>query len=475
MNRSAKIWLLAGAALAFNACAESSQSALEGAPTELVPMSVSQARTHFRRGVELAAQGRQTEAIQAYLEAVRLDPAYLETHYNLGNSYARQLDYSRAIEAYRHVLQRDSTHISARHNLAAMYVRQLNYAQAITEHQRVLEQNPEHASTYYDLAYIHFIRGEYDRAGELVAAGLKRRPDEADYFRLRGRMLFKELDFDGARQAYLQAVRLDSAHAPTFVELAQVELKAGRYREAADLCQRSLDLKADQKEAYFVLANAYRRLGRTADSHELLAKFRQLDEADARIDKQLRILANDPVDHEARAMLGLLYGRQDRLEEALEAYRLAVQLAPDSARYHNNLGNLHLRLQHYDDAVRAYEAALNLDSLYVRARYNLGLAHLHQQHFDRAFKALKAALAQQPEDADINYYLGLLYAREDDFAGAAQALEQAVRSRPSFLDARQKLAVSYLKLGRLEESKLEMQTLQQMQAGIEQNDDSPTP
>jgi hypothetical protein len=38
-----------------------------------------------------------------------------------------------------------------------------------------------------------------------------------------------------------------------------------------------------------------------------------------------------------------------------------------------------------------------------------------------------------------------------------------VESAPDFLDARQKLAVSYLKTGRVEESKRELQILNEMQ------------
>ena len=58
---------------------------------------------------------------------------------------------------------------------------------------------------------------------------------------------------------------------------------------------------------------------------------------------------------------------------------------------------------------------------------------------------------------------GLLHARDGDFGQAAQVLEVAVEGDPDFLDARQKLAVSYLKLGRIEESKRELNTLKERQ------------
>ena len=68
-----------------------------------------------------------------------------------------------------------------------------------------------------------------------------------------------------------------------------------------------------------------------------------------------------------------------------------------------------------------------------------------------------------PDHAETPYYLGLIYGREGDYEKAAEMFARAVAARPDFLDARQKLAVSYLKLGRSEESKKELQIIKDMQ------------
>jgi tetratricopeptide (TPR) repeat protein len=123
--------------------------------------------------------------------------------------------------------------------------------------------------------------------------------------------------------------------------------------------------------------------------------------------------------------------------------------------------------------VPAYEEALRLAPAYPEAYYNLGLARLHQEQFAEARQYLEKALELRPDNADAGYYLGLIHAREGDFARAAGALEQAVRSRPDFLDARQKLAVSYLKLGRYEESKKEVQVIEELRKANAKKDDQP--
>ena len=111
--------------------------------------------------------------------------------------------------------------------------------------------------------------------------------------------------------------------------------------------------------------------------------------------------------------------------------------------------------------------ALQLDSNYTMGHYNLGQAFMRLQRFDEALTSLNEAKKQSPEDVEVNYFLGLLHARTGDFASAAEALAVAVVGRPEFLDARQKLAVAYLKTGRVEESKRQLAAIQQMKEGGE--------
>lgn len=422
------------------------------------------AASHFRAGVDLATRGRDTEAIAAYRRALAESPTYTEAWYNLGNSLARQLDVPGAMAAYEEVLALDSTHISARHNLAAMHVKQLNYAQAITEHEQVLRLDPRHVSTYYDLAYIHFIRGEFDRVEELLRGGRQLAPEEARFPRLLGRMRHKQLRYDEAVASLEEAVTLDSTEAVSFADLAQARLKAGDAAGAAEAARRSIALDPHAKDPLFVLANALRKLGRNDEATAVLTEFRALDEVDSEIRKNLRILGNDPDDHEARAMLGLLYSGQGRHAEAAEALRHAVSVAPDSARYFNNLGNAYVGSGDIGAAIAAYGQALEADAAYPKAAFNLGVALLRAQRFEAAEEALETALAGAGEESvDIQYQLGLLRARRGDFAAAAAAFEPVVEARPADTEVRRKLAISYLKAGRVDDSKEQLRRVAEIE------------
>ena len=77
-------------------------------------------------------------------------------------------------------------------------------------------------------------------------------------------------------------------------------------------------------------------------------------------------------------------------------------------------------------------------------------------------QALLEARMRRAEDVDVNYNLGLICAKEGDYEKAAGFLEQVVSSKPEFVKARRELAVCYVKLRRLEESRRHLEIIKEM-------------
>jgi Tfp pilus assembly protein PilF len=79
----------------------------------------------------------------------------------------------------------------------------------------------------------------------------------------------------------------------------------------------------------------------------------------------------DPKLARAHYNLGLIFQSKNQLEEAIREYRLAIDLNPDYALAHNNLGNALRAKGQLDEAIQAYRAALASDPKYGTARTNL--------------------------------------------------------------------------------------------------------
>jgi tetratricopeptide (TPR) repeat protein len=89
--------------------------------------------------------------------------------------------------------------------------------------------------------------------------------------------------------------------------------------------------------------------------------------------------------------LGIALYQQKKLDEAVAAFRKAIQLRPDLATAYNNLGVALADQKKLDEAVIAFRKAIQLQPDYVEAYYNLGNALYQQKKLDEAVAAFRKA------------------------------------------------------------------------------------
>jgi Flp pilus assembly protein TadD len=116
-----------------------------------------------------------------------------------------------------------------------------------------------------------------------------------------------------------------------------------------------------------------------------------------------------------------------QLAAAHESYRRAVELQPESAEMHNNLGNVLLDLGRLEEAAAAYGQALERQPLSAKTRSNLGTVLRELGRLEEAEASLEQALALEPASADILTNLAtvlrLLGRAEESDAKLRDALE----------------------------------------------------
>ena len=97
--------------------------------------------------------------------------------------------------------------------------------------------------------------------------------------------------------------------------------------------------------------------------------------------------------------------------DAIEAYRRAIELAPDFADAHCNLGALYFNQDRRARARRCFERALELDPSHVEANLNLAALLEEAGRGEAALGHYKSALARDPFNGDTLVSLALLYER----------------------------------------------------------------
>jgi tetratricopeptide (TPR) repeat protein len=118
------------------------------------------------------------------------------------------------------------------------------------------------------------------------------------------------------------------------------------------------------------------------------------------------------------------------LQRAADAYRRAIEIDPEFAEAHANLGAVLARLGEYEQAVAAYDRALSLNPKLNAARVNLGLAHYRAGALAAAVDTFQAAYAADSSLLQVRQLLGLVLVEMGKDEEAIPHLEASLQAAP---------------------------------------------
>lgn len=104
-----------------------------------------------------------------------------------------------------------------------------------------------------------------------------------------------------------------------------------------------------------------------------------------------------------------LDGDSDTYTAAIDAYMHAIELDPEFADAHCNLGSLHFNRDRRVSARLCFERALEIQPHHVEANVNIAMVHEDEGRYESALSHYKAALRSDPLYVDAHVSLALLY------------------------------------------------------------------
>ena len=105
-------------------------------------------------------------------------------------------------------------------------------------------------------------------------------------------------------------------------------------------------------------------------------------------------------------VMGALLEQTGRKSEALNANQKAVQLEPEDAEAHYNLGNTLMGLGRLEDAEASYKQTIALKPDFVLALSNLGMTLQALGRLEEAEASYRHAIALKPDYAEAHSNLG---------------------------------------------------------------------
>lgn len=411
----------------------------------------------YQQGVKYETDGDYAQAVERYLKTAEIDSCYANLQFRLGRCYWAMGEYEKSKERYIQARQMDTLRFRADKQINEI-IRNIARDRAaedvyLLDAVRTFEKNSPHeiAGEELFLEHVHMnFKGNYllakaifEQAEKILPERIKlnkadERPFPAekecarylaytdwDRYKIADEVLdgfIKQAPFTNqlyhnqrVRQMEQKLKALKDSLSPDV--LKEVE---GQYRWAiqqtpsdwwlhwkyGELLEGLRNYNAAARQYRLVLDyipyhfEAYAKLGL------LFGKEGDLDEAIAHNLEAVRIY---PIFAEAYVNLGFAYHVQGRLDKAVEHYSKAIRLKPDQAQAYNNLGTVLFQQDKLGEAMETYRNGLILVPDNLDLHYNLGILLEEQGQRDEALKELRTALQIDPNSVKtrkvLNYIL----------------------------------------------------------------------
>lgn len=229
--------------------------------------------------------------------------------------------------------------------------------------------------------------------------------------------------YSQAIQEYQKAIQSDPKNPAFYIAIARLNIFNGDYPTAVTNASNALLLGNTSSQAEALKGFALALSGSFLEGEASLKRAIELDSGNSF----------------AYAYLSILYAQQiingqgavGNLDNAINASRKAVAIAPNALETHWARGVVLEVTANYKDAITEFEAATAQNNNIAELHMALGRNYRSLQQYDRAIEEFTRANALNPTDPNPVLNISRIYANIGEFGKAVQYAEQAVANAPT--------------------------------------------
>lgn len=238
-------------------------------------------------------------------------------------------------------------------------------------------------------------------------------------------------------KATTQPRRADPANPPTDMPYVAYDIEVSDVSRAEAVLNNQLREFEDERHKGFF------RLPLERAIHQVQEVAREVD----KISHFQKAIEVDPDNASFHNNLGCSYDKLGNHSDAINAYKRAIELDPNNAVYLDNLGCNYGKLKLYRKAIDAFQRAIDIQPDFVKAHFDLGFSHSQLENYDKAVEAFRQAVRVNPGVAQIHYNLGHALNKLGQHKEAIRAFQEAVRVNPNYATAHYALGLKFLDAG----------------------------
>jgi len=360
---------------------------------------------------ELAARAPQNRALSYY-------------HFSLAKWNEAKGDLTRALAEMRNALKYNDTSSAVRVDLAQLMDKNGNTREAIEEAQEAARLDPKDAEPHWLLANIY---SRSQGRGASAKEGLRKAVKELETLR--------DIAPTDERSYY--------ALGGAYFELDEPE-------KAIQAYEKFQTLVTNVDAGYREIAKYYDRIANQAVVPD--EKNKAQEKAIEYLTKALQVQPNST---ESLMALASLYGKLDKIKEAVPVYKKLLELTDDNTAVKRQYASTLVDAQEFDEALKVTQDLAKSMPQDPGVQILLGRAQLGTHHMPEAIATFKSILQDNPGHLEAEFYLGTAYEQNGQLAEAAKTFsgllakteggsEEAKANRTVF---QQHLAADYQEMG----------------------------
>lgn len=345
-----------------------------------------------------------------------------------GNGIAAHRDgkLSDARRYYHSVLELKSSHSGANHLLGKIALSENSVAIALLFFRHAIASQPDEEK-FWESYILALIKIQQEVEAEAALEEAKKNGVTGTVLEsLEKRLLIGRCEFGKVESRRQQAQR----------NILLDHYKNRRFDQAEKLsAQITKDLPKDPF-AWSILASVLGATGRWAEALSPIQKAVDLSPEDARL----------------HTNLGISLQELGRLEQAENSFKKAIDLKPDLAEAHNYLGNTLNGLNRLKDAEGSLRRAVALDPSYANAYNSLGNTLYALGKLSDAEASYNSAITLDPNSAQAYSNLGVTLQDLGRPKEALASYKKAISIKSDYAEAHNNLGNTLKELGKLEEA-----------------------
>lgn len=371
-------------------------------------------------------------------------PDVSEINTMLGHCYVEEGRWTDAIGAFKDAVALNPNEPEALANLAYIYaLKGVSLDEALNLVKKAMKLEADRAEFYHTLGWIYFKMGELEKASVELKKALELKPKYTLARYNLGLTYYLMGIFENASDCFDQVIVNNPSHVKAILFKSLAMAKLNKVPEAVSQLEELIKKLPPKEVLLRVVTDLHDKLKLAYDRHYELPVPEIKNPAP--IQKLLK---------EARR-----YRNNGLVSHAKDLYLECQRLSPKEFAPWYELGAMYAESGLSAPALRTWEQAKKINPNVYDLQFNIGKMQYRLQQRDLARQAFVNAQGLQPSDPEPHYYLGLMAYEEERFESAESCALAAIRLKPRFYKALALLGMARIRLGRLEPARDAYETI----------------